>query len=226
MKKILTLGIVIIGLMTGCIKDDFILDAQDPEVRIVNSPDSIGINLNHTFEAMYLNDVGQEENVDFSWFSTNENVLSINTTTGNAAALELGNSMIIAEYDNGENVLRDSVEVSVGENTVTTINEFSGTVNTTSSYALTGDFTITQEGDDVVLTFANNYNASTALPGLYVYLSNNANSSANAYEIGAVQVFSGAHSYTIPNTSIYDYNYVLYFCKPFGIKVGHGEIIQ
>lgn len=225
MRKIILLGIVVVSLISGCIKDDFIFDMQDPEVRIVNAPDTIGINSNHVFEAMYLNNIGQEENVNFSWLSSNENVLSINTS-GNANALQLGNAIIVAEYDNGENVLRDSVEVYVGENTVTTLDEFSGTVNTTSSYALTGDFTITQDGDDVILTFANNYEASTALPGLYVYLSNNPNSSANAYEIGAVQIFSGAHSYTIPNTSIYDYNYVLYFCKPFGVKVGHGEIIQ
>ena len=46
----------------------------------------------------------------------------------------------------------------------------------------------------------------------------------NAFEIGRVATFSGVHSYTIPNKGINDYNYIVYFCKPFNVKVGHGQI--
>ena len=58
---------------------------------------------------------------------------------------------------------------------------------------------------DLELQFASNYTASSALPGLFIYLSNNANTNGDALEIGPVTDFSGAHSYTIPNTGILDY---------------------
>lgn len=222
MEKLI-LFLCTIGLLSGCIGDDFLMDTQDPELRITNAPDSLEIGSDYTFDAMYLNNIGQEENVNFTWESTNPSIISINDS-GLANALQLGSSIIIVEYDADTIILRDSVEVGVGEETVIVNNDRTGTVNTTSSYALTGDFTLSEDGTGVKLEFGSNYNASTALPGLYVYLSNNPNSVANAYEIGAVQVFSGAHSYTIPNTGLNDYNYVVYFCKPFSVKVGHGDI--
>ncbi len=225
MEKLLLLGLILAVFTTGCIKDDILFDTQEPELRITNAPDTLEVNSNYTFEAMYLNNVGQSENVDLSWTSLDENTISI-ANDGFATALQLGSTTIRAEYDNGTEILTDEVSVQVGESTVINSNEFSGTVNTTSSYVLTGDFTIAENGDDLLLEFSSDYEADTGLPGLYVYLSNNPNSNADAYEIGAVQIFSGAHSYTIPNTSIFDYNYVLYYCKPFGVKVGHGEIIQ
>lgn len=101
-----------------------------------------------------------------------------------------------------------------------------GELQTSSSYRLEGDFTLTQDGADLLLEFADNYEADTDLPGLYVYLSNSTTTNANAVEIQAVQVFAGAHSYTIPNININDYQYVLYFCKPFNQRVGHGLITE
>jgi len=48
---------------------------------------------------------------------------------------------------------------------------------------------------------------------------------ADAYEIGPVTVFQGAHFYDLPSTiSIFDYSYILYWCKPFEVKVGEGQI--
>lgn len=101
-----------------------------------------------------------------------------------------------------------------------------GMLETSSSYELKGDFTLTQDGANLLLEFASNYVADQALPGLYVYLSNSSASSANALEIQAVQVFSGAHHYTIPNVNLSDFQYVLYFCKPFNQRVGHGLISE
>ena len=45
-----------------------------------------------------------------------------------------------------------------------------------------------------------------------------------ALEIGAVETFNGAHSYVIENTDISEYEFILYFCKPFVVKVGDGQI--
>ncbi|MGK0389869.1 MAG: hypothetical protein ACI94Y_002614 [Maribacter sp.] len=222
MKQIFYILLVTIFIQS-CIGDDFVLDGQDAELRILNAPDSIGINTDYLFEAMFLNNIGQTENVDIEWNSLNVNVISINNS-GMATALELGTAVIVASYDADTIVYTDSVSVAVGEETIVINEDRTGTINTTSTYALSGDFILSEEGSGVKLEFANNYNASTALPGLYVYLSNNANSVASAYEIGAVQVFSGTHSYTIPDVALSDYDYVVYFCKPFSVKVGDGEI--
>ena len=100
----------------------------------------------------------------------------------------------------------------------------SGTIVSTSSYKLEGDFSLSETNGTLTLSFVDNYEASSALPGLYVYLTNNPNSINDALEIGKVEVFKGAHSYEIDNTSITAFDYVLYFCKPFRVKVGDGKI--
>ena len=109
---------------------------------------------------------------------------------------------------------------------VTAPQSYQGTIQTTSSYKLTGSYEYgLNDAGQLVLDIAGNYEASTALPGLYVYLSNNPNSTSGSYEIGEVTVFNGAHSYTLPSSvDISDYKYILYWCKPFNAKVGDSTI--
>jgi len=99
-----------------------------------------------------------------------------------------------------------------------------GTIRTTSSYKLEGDFTLKEEDGKLIIDIADNYEASDALPGLYIYLTNNPNTNTGAVEIGAVDIFKGAHTYEVTGVNINDFDYLLYFCKPFGVKVGDGEI--
>jgi len=109
--------------------------------------------------------------------------------------------------------------------TMLMVGKRSGVVNSTTSYELTGHFVLSQtENNGLLLDFQNNYVADDGLPGLYIYLSNNPNSISDAYEIGMVTTFSGAHNYTIVDVGLLDYNYILYYCKPFNVKVGHGNI--
>ena len=104
----------------------------------------------------------------------------------------------------------------------------SGVIATTSSYALTGDFTMTSNQNGLLeIALGENYRASTSLPGLYVYLTNNPNSINGAFEVGKVTVFEGEHSYTLPaDISITDHSYLMYWCKPFSVKVGGGDITE
>ena len=76
----------------------------------------------------------------------------------------------------------------------------------------------------VVIDIDDTYVADAGLPGLYIYLSNNPNSIANALEIGEVTVFEGEHNYEVPNVELNEYNFLVYFCKPFNVKVGDGAI--
>ena len=126
---------------------------------------------------------------------------------------------------NNIKLVSDTTQVTVADTTVVGgDDQKAGSIRTTSSYLLEGDFTITQSEGNLVIQFASNYKASRSLPGLYVYLSNNPNSTSDAKEIGAVTVFEGVHSYTVPGIGLEDYTYLLYYCKPFRVKVGDGKI--
>ena len=217
------LPLLLIALMYGCIGNDYLFDEVEPELRISTSLDTIAINSSFQFEATYLNNVGQEEAVPLNWKSSQNEIINIDEN-GLATATNTGQSTISVTYESPEQVYVDSVTVVVGETSVVVENDRSGSINTTSSYVLTGDFTIEENGSGIVVTFANNYQASSSLPGLYLYLSNNPNSIANAYEVGMVDVYIGAHQYNIQEVGINEYNYLLYYCKPFNVKVGHGEI--
>ncbi len=211
-------------LLQGCIKDDFVNDTTDPVLRITTNVDTLALGTTFQFAEMYLNNIGIEEQVAARWSSSDETVISI-SNDGLATALELGSSTISVQYDDDEGLpLSDDVLVHVGETMSTSTQIFNGNIATTSSYLLEGDFTFSEDGSGVLLEFASNYKASTALPGLYVYLSNNRNSIANAFEIGVVETFNGAHSYDVSNVGINDYSYLVYFCKPFNVKVGDGVI--
>jgi len=213
-----------IFVLQGCIKDDFVNDTVDPVLRITANIDTLALGNTFQFEEIYLNNIGLEEQITVMWSSSDEAVISI-SNDGLATALELGSSIISIEYDDGTGlVLSDELLVHVGENTSISTQTFVGSIATTSSYLLEGDFTFSEAGSGVLLEFASNYQASTALPGLYIYLSNNRNSIANAFEIGAVETFNGAHSYDVSNIGINDYSYIVYFCKPFNVKVGDGVI--
>ena len=98
---------------------------------------------------------------------------------------------------------------------------FEGQIRSTSSYLLEGNFRYEFDGQNIVLSLGENYSADTALPGLYVYLTNNPTTPSGGYEIGKVTVFEGAHQYNLPaSIALMDYKYILYWCKPFSVKVG------
>lgn len=223
MKKYLFLLIALTTALTSCIKDDLVEDFVEPTIRITTSPDTIQFNTTFQFEFMYLNNIGQEEEVDAIWSSSDITVIEIDNN-GLATAISEGQSDISVEYSNGENLLKETFTVYVGANTVISAPDKTGTIQSTSSYALGGSFTLNEDGNNLILEFADDYNASTALPGLYVYLTNNRNSIANAFEISAVETFNGSHSYTIEGVGINEYQFLLYFCKPFNVKVGDGDI--
>ncbi len=219
----LGIGLVSILLLNACISDDYIDDNIDPVLNIISSIDTLEINTDFVFEYKYFNNVGQSESTEVSWSSADPNIIDIDAT-GLATAFQLGSTHIYVETIADDLNLIDSIEVAVGE--MTTFEEvieiIEGAIVTTSSYKLEGDFVFEATETGVELSFKDNYSASTALPGLYIYLSNNNNSIANAYEIGKVETFEGEHKYEIPNLGFTDYAYIVYYCKPFNVKVGEG----
>ncbi len=220
-KSIFFLSLII--LASSCIEDDFVEDMIDPQIRFTSIIDTIGFNDTYQFEHIFLNNIGEIEQVDAIYTSSNPDIIPI-TEEGLASGLETGEAMISVSYETEDFSVKDSLRVVVGESTVTSLQKTSGQIMTTTFYELEGDFEFIETENGVTLSIAENYKASTALPGLYVYLSNNKNSIANALEIGPVEVFSGAHEYQIDDVGFDEFSFIVYFCKPFNVKVGDASL--
>ncbi len=218
--------ILLTSLLFSCIGEDVVDDYVAPQIRLTNPISSIEEGTSYQFEFQFFNNVGQAEAVDANWLSEDPSIVSV-SATGLASALQVGTTNLSVTYQDefGESAT-DALTVEVGESTVVveTMSK-SGSIATTSSYDLEGDFTLTELPDGQLdLSFGEDYIADSGLPGLFVYLSNNPNSTNGALEIAAVQTFRGAHNYIIDGATLNDYSHVLYFCKPFNVKVGDGEI--
>lgn len=213
-------------LFSACIGEDIIMDRVDETLRITSQATSIAAGETFQFEARFTNNIGETEEGQVAWRSADETILSIDQD-GLATAIAQGKTTVTAEValEDGA-TLKEEMEVEVSMITVEVAlpTSRSGVIQTTTFYDLEGDFTINTVNDRLVIEIADNYKASDALPGLYVYLTNNPNSISDALEIGEVEVFEGAHTYELENVGLMDYDYILYFCKPFRVKVGDGEI--
>lgn len=227
MMEKLTFFLLVITLLSGCIKDDFIDDRVDPELRILNAVDSILVNDTHQYNSIYLNNIGVEETVEVNWSSSDDAVIDVDVD-GLATAKTVGQAQIKASFITETGLLIEDTSPIVVSNT-SPVNEpgfqtISGNIITTSTYVLEGDFEFIETETGVKIDIADNYKASTSLPGLYIYLSNNRNSIANALEIAAVETFNGAHVYEINTVGFNDYSFIVYFCKPFNVKVGEASL--
>ncbi len=214
-----------IGLLSSCIGDDIINDEVDPIVRVVNLIDTLQVGTDYQFEASFLNNIGLNEDVPFDWSSSDPSIIAI-SPTGIASAITAGQVSITATATTDEDTYDQTFSLIAGASTseVEETSVRTGTISTTSSYELTGEFNITNTDGPLLIDIGEDYRASSALPGLFVYLSNNPNSISGAKEIAEVKVFSGAHQYTVTGVDINKYNYLLYYCKPFNVKVGDGKI--
>ena len=207
---------------TPILTDEIEVDVMVNTFKINNPITTLDVDASHNFTTLFTDANGTVKTVDLIWTSSDSSIIRVNAS-GIATALKEGNATITVTTVGTNPILTSQTTINVP--IAIKKSSKSGTIKTTSSYLLEGDFTLEEIGSSLVLKIANNYKASTALPGLFVYLGNNPNTISNAYEIGAVTTFNGAHSYTLPsNIKLSDYKYVLYWCKPFGVKVGDGEI--
>lgn len=223
-RSALFLTILIYGM--SCIGDDLVEDFVPTVVRIINPVDTIAINTSYQLSASFFDNVGRLSTAPVSWSSSAPDVISIDKD-GLAQALKLGSAVITATAMFNDETPSQSITIHVGEETtvVSTGTIRRGTLKTTSSYLLQGGFVLDNTTGQLTLTLESDYKASTALPGLAVYLSNNPNSKSDALKIADVKVFEGVHSYTISGSAgLNDYSHVLYFCEPFNVKVGDGVL--
>ena len=209
---------LLLSLLSSCIGDDIIADEVPERLRINNRIDSLKLGDSYQFEVMFFNNVGKQEDRQIDWLTSDATIISVDQQ-GLATANEMGTATITARVnlpDKAPVVAPFEVVVSDQTTQVESDGIRKGTIKTTSSYVLEGEFEFFEDGGNLRLVFGDDYKASTALPGLYVYLTNNPTTTTGAYEIGKVTTFSGTHFYELPlEVGLDTYNYVLYFCKPF-----------
>ena len=222
--------LLFIPVLTACVGEDIVDDYVQPQLRITNPIAEIEAGTTYLFEVDFLNNIGMPEDVDPTWSSSNTAVLTVDQT-GFATGVAEGEAAVTVTYtDEFAETVSRSYDLTVGASTVIIEEPMfrTGRVETTTFYDLEGDFTLSElDGENegnLLLEFGADYRADNGLPGLYVYLSNNPNSTNGAFEIAAVDIFSGAHDYLIEGVDLAEYRYVLYFCKPFNVKVGDGLI--
>jgi hypothetical protein len=227
MKTSFFLLLSLLSLFSACIGDDIIEDSIPERLSINNAIDSLQINTSYTVTATFFNNIGQVTSGTIDWVSTNETVATIDGE-GKLSALTVGSTAIIASVVLADNSrVEDQFELIVSQAPVEDPDEpaeRSGTAESTSSYVLEGDFILRQDGDNLIIEFADNYVASDGLPGFYLYLTNNPNTINNALEVSPIDILEGAHSYLVPGVDIQAYDYLLFYCKPFSVKVGEGVI--
>lgn len=224
MKRLAYSLLLVLPLLSGCIGDDILDDFVPARLVITNAIDSLRVGETYQLEVNYFNNIGQAESRPVTWSSSNTSLVDI-STGGLLTAKAVGQVSIIATAGDAADTIRVTSNQDVTSPPPSNATTRRGTLRTTSSYALAGDFTLETSGERLVLRLASNYATSDRLPGLYLYLTNNPNSVSGAFEVGMVTVFQGAHQYTLPpDIKLNDYNYLLYYCKPFRVKVGDGEL--
>ncbi len=218
-KSYIILALVGFGL-TSCIGTDIVEDIiVDQSVAISNRLETLAVGDSYQFEANFFDEMGEQATADITWSSNNEAVMSI-TASGLATGVSQGGVWISAMSGTAQ----DSVMVSVGPSTTFAAAERTGSFVGLRDYNVSGNFTLTEDGDNLVLTFASNFVASRG-PGLFVYLSNNSTRVNGGVEMGQLMQNSGAQTYSIALTEaqLDTYNHVLIYCKPFGVAFGTGQ---
>jgi len=174
----------------------------------------------YQFEAIYLDNIGAPSPAVFQWKSSDEEVLTIDVD-GNATGVSEGESTVTASTDG----VSDSLVVMVTDTTIVIQIGRVAELQTVSSYPLSGKATLKKQSGKTILEFDESFSTTSALPGLYVYLTNNVSTINNALEVAKVKAFTGAQSYEIiEDISLTEYDFVLFYCKPFLVPVGNGEL--
>lgn len=194
-----------------------------PTLDITNRISEIFEQTSYQIEVDYQDENGNST-PELNWTSSDDSILEIDEN-GVLTAIASGVATVTVSVLVSNTTLIAENAIQVIALVMETVTSFSGNLETKSGYTLQGSFTLSKTDEGLELSLGEDYKASSTLPGLYVYLSNNTNTTAQAYEISAVSVFNGAHTYLLPaSIELMDYQYLLYWCKPFNVKVGEAKI--
>jgi len=206
--------------ISACIGTDVVDDFVEARVSIDNPITSLKAGDTYQFRGTYLNNVGMQEDTPFIWISSDESILEIDND-GLALGIKMGEAIITATA----NGVSSTLELLVSDTTIGAITERTAALKTVSSYPMEGNAKLKKEDGITTLLLDDSFSTTSALPGLYVYLTNNVATINNALEVGKVLAFEGTQVYEIKeDIELTEYNFVLFYCKPFLVPVGNGEL--
>lgn len=152
-----------------------------------------------------------------AWISSNTSVASI-TTNGAATARSAGTASITAIIDGVES-LPAMFTVSANSRVGTFV------MRPGSGHNVRGTATLAQQSNgSLVLSFGSDF-ASAGGPDVRVYLSITSTVGASSVDLGRLQRFSGAQSYSIPSSvQLHTYDWVIIHCVPYNITFGYARL--
>ncbi|MFT6965485.1 MAG: hypothetical protein ACJAT1_000691 [Marivirga sp.] len=229
-KYVLIITYSLYAFITGCIGVDIVdkLESSAPQIMISTSIDTLKIGDEYQINATVIDEQGRPLiNPSFAWNAITPNTVSINTN-GSVIGLSRGEAVITVQFKQ----LLDSLSFHVGETTSIQSSrkiDFSGK----NGYDVDGTGEISARDSEIILEFNADFSADNG-PGLVVYLSNNPSSVQGGVELTPLMANSGAQSYNISQilnqngnnmaVGLSSYDYVIIYCKPFGVTFGVGAI--
>ncbi len=212
---------VISGEAFGLKSDPLLLNVVDGENDIatvhINAPKTeivVGEEIQLSATAKTITGAENFPDASFSWASEDELVATVDDSgllVGQADGI-----VIISATTSG---VTGSIMIAVGE-----ANSRSGNFSGLNGYSVSGGVSLVETNNEIVLVLEDNFSASNG-PGLFIYLSNNANNVTGGYEIGPLANNSGMDTYSLGSeVSLDQYNYVLIWCKPFGVGFGTAQL--
>ena len=215
-------GQVWIDVLSQSLEDSLLVTVSvDPEAlaSVVITSSSMGLSIGDTLQLGV--ELSNANGVTLSgkmvnWASSHPDICSVDND-GLVTALANGNAVITAS---SEGLSSLPFPLMVGGDSLSR----SGTFQGLNGYSVEGTATLERSADEAAIAFGSDFNSQNG-PGLYVYLSPNANNVNGGVNLGKLKATSGAQSYPIPaNFDPEDFDHVLVYCQPFGVPFGTAKL--
>lgn len=215
-------GQVWIDVFTQTLEDSILVAVSvDPEalasITITSSQTdlAVGDTLQLEVELSNANGVLLTDKV-ITWQSTNPDICSVNDS-GLVIALASGATQIIAS---SEGVSSLPISLMVGAESLSR----SGTFRGLNGYTVEGAVVLERSADEASVVFQSDFRSQNG-PGLFVYLSPNADNVSGGINLGSLQTQSGTQTYSIPaNVNPDEFDHVLVYCQPFRVPFGTANL--
>ena len=167
-----------------------------------------------TLQAEAYNFNGNKINdITFDWNSSNESVLTVNST-GTVKAISVGTAFVTTTANN---ISSSPYQITV----IGKVRSGSFEKNPNQDHVVTGGAIIKENADGTLTLEFDSTFASSGGPDIRVYLSTNQSISGNSFEVGNLKSTGGKQAYNISSSvNINDYDFVLIHCVPFNITFG------
>ncbi len=200
-----------------------------PEVSISNAVGGIIEGTTYDLNFEFIGEDGQSTTPDSTtWESSDTGVLTIDSD-GIITTVSPGSSKITITVVYQNQSYSKSISFSIVEDpnkTQANDNEsFTGSIS--GSYGLKGSYEVKSEGDDLLITLKDDFTINNSLPDGALYLSNSTRPNSNSLLVWRGKShYKGPNTYTVENTKLKDYQYIVIWCVAFNVNVGNAKIFD